>query len=209
MQVLGWLVFCLFLAYAFFSRPWRAHLNTPLLAVLPAFVVGLMLLWLVKAGVHEGLEVHLLGLTALTLMFGSQLSILAITAVYCLLAILDKAYWGTLGWNIVLIGVLQILLAAKVHRLVYHRLPHNFFIFVFLSSFLNAALVMVFTLFLLAGFLWLNSAHSLELIKTQVVQLIPLLAFPEAFVNGGLMAVLVIYRPQWVSGFNQNHYLRN
>ena len=208
-QALGWLIFFLFFFYAIFSRPWRVHINTPLLTVLPAFVVGLMLLWLVKAGVHKGLEVHLLGLTALTLMFGTQLSVLAISAVYCVLAVLGKSYWGALGWNMVLIGILPILLAAQIHRYVYRRLPHNFFIFVFLSSFLNGALVMIFTLVSLAGFLWLSSSYSSELITTQIIQLIPLLAFPEAFLNGGLMAILVIYRPQWVSGFSQDHYLSN
>lgn len=205
---LGWVVFGLFFAYALFAQPWKEHVDTRVLTVLPAFVVGLTLLWVVKAGLIEGLEVHVLGITALTLMFGTRLSILAISGLYALLAVLGKVDWAVFGWNVVLVGVLQILLAAHIHRFIYQRFPQNYFVFVFLSSFLNGALVITFTMLLLVGFMWLTSAYPPELIQSQFLQLTPLLIFPEAFVNGGLMAVMVIYRPQWVSGFDQNRYMR-
>jgi len=40
------------------------------------------------------------------------------------------------------------------------------------------------------------------------VLLTALLIFPEAFLNGALMAALVIYRPQWVPGFDESEYMR-
>lgn len=36
---------------------------------------------------------------------------------------------------------------------------------------------------------------------------LPLVMFPEVFVNGGLMTLLVVYRPEWVSSFLEWHYL--
>jgi uncharacterized membrane protein len=31
--------------------------------------------------------------------------------------------------------------------------------------------------------------------------------FPEAFINGFLITVLVVYRPQWVASFSDKQYL--
>ena len=206
---IGWLVLLIYIIHALWTRPWSSHPEMPLGSVWPAFMVGMLMIWLLKAGLHRGLEIHLLGLTAFTLMFGTRLAILGVVAVYILLAVTGKAAWLSLGWNALLVGVAPILLTSYIHRLVYCHLPHNYFIFVFISSFLNAMLVMVFTMLLLAGFLLLTSSHSPDLISNQFLQLTPLLVFPEGFLNGGLMAVLVIYRPEWVMGDNQDLYLRN
>lgn len=205
----GWFILLLFMSHALLTRPWQNHPDTPLSSIWPAFVVALMTIWLLKAGLQQGLEIHILGLTAFTLMFGSRLAILGVISVYLLLAVADKAAWSSLGWNALLVGVFPILLAAQIHRFVYRKLPHNYFVFVFLSSFLNGVLVMVFTMGLLTGFMLLTSVHPVDLIKNQFLLITPLLIFPEAFFNGGLMAVLVIYRPHWVLGYNQDLYLRN
>lgn len=206
---LGWLVLLLYVVHALWTRPWSSHPEMPLGSVWPAFMVGMLMIWLLKAGLHQGLEIHLLGLTAFTLMFGTRLAVLGVVGVYLLLAITGKAAWSSLGWNALLVGVAPILLATYIHRLAYRRLPHNYFVFVFISSFLNAVLVMIFTMMLLAGFMLITSSHSPELISSQFLQLTPLLVFPEGFLNGGLMAVLVIYRPDWVMGYNQELYLRD
>ena len=207
--ILGWVVFSIFFAYALVTTPRKAHIEASTLKILPAFIVCLMLLWILKAGLLKGLEIHVLGITSLTLVFGTRLAILGLTGLYCLLAVSGKVSWVTLGWNAVLVGFLQVMLAAGMHRFIYRKLPRNFFVFVFLSSFLNGALVMAFTILLLSGFLWLVSAYPANTIQTQFLQLTPLLLFPEAFLNGGLMAIMVIYRPEWVSGFNQQQYLSN
>ncbi len=206
---IGWFILLMFVAHAIWTRPWANHPDMPLGSVWPAFVVGMLMIWLLKAGLHQGLEIHLLGLTALTLMFGTRLATLGAVSVYLLLAASGKVAWSSLGWNALMVGVFPILLAAQIHRQVYRRLPHNYFIFVFVSSFLNAILVMIFTMGLLTAFILLTSSHSPELVRSQFLQLTPLLVFPEGFLNGGLMAVLVIYRPLWVMGYNQDLYLKD
>ena len=205
----GWIILLLYVFHSLLSRPWTHHPETPLGSIWPAFVVGLMMIWLLKAGLVEGLEVHLLGLTALTLMFGTRLAILGVVSIYLLLAIWNKVSWSVIGWNALLVGVFPILFAAQIHRLAYRYLPPNFFVFVFVSSFLSGALVMAFTMLLLSIFLLLTSAHPPELIRSQFMLISLLLIFPEAFINGGIMAVLSIYRPEWVLGFNQDRYLRD
>lgn len=207
--LIGWALLAALLLWIFASRPWRDIPEGPLLNVLPAFAVGLLLVWRLKAGLHAGLEIHLLGLTALTLMFGWRLATLGVFSVYLLLATSGKLPWAGLGWNTLLVGVLPILLAAYIHRFVYHKLPHNFFIFVFVSSFLNGAAVMIFTMLTLSAFMFATGSQPTELIQHEFMILIPLLMFPEAFLNGSLMAILVIYRPQWVLGFNEMKYMRD
>lgn len=40
------------------------------------------------------------------------------------------------------------------------------------------------------------------------MQILPLLMFGEAFINGGAMSLLVAYRPHWVATFHDHWYLR-
>jgi uncharacterized membrane protein len=37
---------------------------------------------------------------------------------------------------------------------------------------------------------------------------LPLMSFGEAFVNGMVMAMMVVYRPKWVMSFDDRLYLR-
>ncbi len=207
--VLGWLGFAGWIAYSVLTLPWCMCMDTPLGKALPAFVVGLLVLWLIKAGVHNGLEIHLLGLTAFTLMFRCRLAIIGVACLYCLLAMFGITSWASVGVNGLLVGVAPILFSAFIHRAIYRLLPHNLFIFVFLNSFVNGALTMLITIAGIVLFLLLFSNISTELIQHQFATLAPLLVFPEAFINGGIMVLLVIYRPQWVALFDQDEYLKN
>ncbi len=209
MALSGWAVLLLCLILILIGRPWRSFDDTQILRIVPAFTVGMLMIWQLKAGVHHGLEIHLLGLTAITLMFGRSLAVLASCSVYVILALSGKIGWMSLGWNGVLVGILPIFLSAEIHHRVQQKLPKNFFVFVFISSFLNAAMVMIFTMLLLSGFMWLSGTHTAGLIQHEFMMLIPLLIFPEAFLNGSLMAVLVIYRPHWVFGFDEEVYMRS
>ena len=51
-------------------------------------------------------------------------------------------------------------------------------------------------------------SYSAEaLARGDFILLLPLMMFPEAFVNGALMTIRVAYRPQWVASFRDQHYL--
>lgn len=60
---------------------------------------GLLLIWRIKAGLHQGMEIHLPGLTALILMFGRGLAIISILFVYVLLVLSGKTVWSGIDWN--------------------------------------------------------------------------------------------------------------
>ena len=170
-SIIGWFILLCFVSHALLTRPWISHPDMPLASVWPAFVIGLMMIWLLKAGLHEGLTIHLLGLTAFTLMFGSRLATLGVVSVYILLASSGKVAWSSLGWNALLVGVFPILLATQIHNLVYRKLPHNYFIFVFVSSFLNAVMVLVLTNGRWTCYRLLTSTHPFELIRQQFLMI--------------------------------------
>ena len=49
--------------------------------------------------------------------------------------------------------------------------------------------------------------HNMDRVWREYVPLFPLMFFPEAVLNGMLMSILVAMRPQWVSSFDDRHYL--
>jgi len=50
----------------------------------------------------------------------------------------------------------------------------------------------------------LDAAH----VGPEYFAVLPLMSFGEAFVNGMVMAMTVVYRPQWVMSFDDRLYLR-
>jgi len=82
-------------------------------------------------------------------------------------------------------------------------LPHNFFIYVFINAFLTGALSMLLCGYAASAVL----AMADYMPASSYLQVIPLLMFGEAFLNGMLMILLVAYKPQWVATFHDRWYL--
>ena len=92
--------------------------------------VTLMALWSIKTGVKPGLSFHVLGATALTLMFGWPLALLAL-ALVTLGATLAAAAGGLSAWqalsiNFLLMGALPVAVSHGIFRFVDRRLPNHF-----------------------------------------------------------------------------------
>lgn len=204
----GWLVCALLAIHAVRVVRWQALINAPFFKVYPGFVVGILVLWLLKAGVIEGLSVHLLGLTAFTLMFGAELAFLGTLAVYLLLAAKGSLALASVGLNALLIGVVPIVFTSAFHQWMKRLAPKNVFSFIFLSAYLNAALGLLFTVLLLAGFLWASGSQPADLLTSNLLRITPMLMLPEGFLNGGVAAVLVMFRPHWVAAYDDNFYLK-
>lgn len=87
--LLLWLVLLAFSLNASLLRTLGAHPLYQHLCLGGAIV--LVPLWTLRAGLHEGLEIHFLGLTSLTLLLGWRLALLA----PCL-TLLILAYFGVI-----------------------------------------------------------------------------------------------------------------
>jgi dTMP kinase len=57
---------------------------------------------------------------------------------------------------------------------------------------------------LLAHWGWVSWSQAVS----QGIELLPLLAFPEALMNGMAVTLMAVYRPQWLATFDEQRFLR-
>jgi uncharacterized membrane protein len=87
------------------------------------------------------------------------------------------------------------------------HLPANFFVYIFACAFFGAGLAMLTVIITGSGLLSIGGAYASEQLYRDYLQLIPLFMFPEAFITGLLMTLLIVYRPEWVTSFDDRRYL--
>jgi uncharacterized membrane protein len=197
------------LAVALYGAPWRAWLgDSERQWVWFGSMALLVVVWSMKAGITPGLSVRFLLVTALTLMHGWQLAIVAGALVLAVLSFVGVADWSLYGANLLCMAVVPALFTAWFHELVHARLPHNYFIYFFVTTFLGAALA-----FNLAGLVrvaLMAASGTLDALHAgpEYFAILPFMSFGEAVVNGTIIGMAVVYRPRWVMSFDDRLYLR-
>jgi uncharacterized membrane protein len=189
--------------------PWARLRDGHAMHVLLGTTVGVMLVWTMKAGFAAGLNLHLLGATLVTLMFGWSFAAVSISLVVLGIAINDGAGWQVFAINALLLGLLPVSVSYGLYRLVDRRLPNHLFVYIFLNAFFGAAIAIAAVGFTSTAVLGLAGAYTLEYLLDNYLRYYPLLMFPEAFLTGMLITVFVVYRPAWVSTFDDERYLKN
>ncbi len=206
------LVYWPLLAWAAWRAPWQ-RVQGRGSHVLFGAAVAVMLAWTLQAGLDDGLRLHMLGATLLTLMFGWHLAVVASFLVVLGVTIDGGAHagagsaWLALPLNALLLGLVPVTVSHGLYRLADRRLPNHFFVYIFLSAFFGAAVALGTAV--LASTLvhaWLG-VYSHEYLVYNYLRYFPLLAFPEAFITGMLMTVFVLFRPGWVWTFDDARYL--
>jgi uncharacterized membrane protein len=194
------------LFFALYRAPWAQLHSRAKRHVFLASSVSLVLLWNIRTHLGLGIEFHLLGTTAVTLVLGWPLAIIAASLAQVGVALTAVTNWNTYSIEIVANGVVPVLVTQIVHRLAQWKLPAHFFVYVFVGAFLGGALAMATSrLTLLAYALATGTASGSAALSSAYL---PLMALPEALLNGMLVTLLVAYRPQWVSTFDDNCYLQ-
>lgn len=169
----------------------------------------LLVLWQVKAQLPQGPALHFLGITAATLLLGLRLTLWLIAAVLLttftatLLVVPAKLGTGAqwlADWAVLTLVALQSYLQLW---LVHQRFGQQLFVYIFLAAFLGAALCTVSFVLLQSSVLWLLQPDVAVDIGSYLA-LSPLLALPEAILNGMAITLLLVYRPQWVATYRQN-----
>lgn len=188
------------------TAPWRRLADTTQLHVWLGSIVVLMLIWSMKAGVKPGLNLHLLGATALTLMFGRQLAILGLSVVMVAVTLNGAAGWAPYALNILVTAVFPCLAAHALLRIVERYLPANFFCYIFCAAFFGAAIAVVSTGWLASLVLWLAGVYTAEMLVNDYLPYYTLLGFAEAWLNGAAITLMVIYYPDWVGSFDDRRY---
>jgi uncharacterized membrane protein len=197
------LVYATLLLIAGLTAPWDKLLDKEGSNIYFGAVAFIAVVWILRAGIEPGHNYHLLGATALCLMFGWQFALLAVSLVLLITTWQGPAGWETFAVNALVMGAVPVLFTGFMLYACQRLLPHNFFIYVFINAFLTGALSML--LCGVAASAVLTMADYMP--ASSYLQVIPLLMFGEAFLNGMLMILLVAYKPHWVATFHDHWYL--
>lgn len=207
-QLLAAVLVCASLALAFRRLPLQAMRSEPRLQhLLYGSTILLMLTWSFRAGLSEGLSIHFLGMTTLTLMFGWDLALLAGSVALVLLTII-----GVEGWQMLPLNLLtQVLVPATACMLILNqvekRMPPNFFIYLFIVAFIGGGITVASSGLSLAFILGLAGVHDWDKIYTEYVRYLPLIMFPEGLINGILMTAMMVFHPDWIRTFDARRYI--
>ena len=196
------------LVLAAVSAPWRVWLeDRERQWVWLTSLAVLVAVWAMKAGITPGLSLRFLLVTSLTLMHGWQLAVIGGALALVVLNVAGLAGWGSFGADLLCVVIVPAVVTVQLHQLVHARLPHNYFIYFFVTVFLGSAIAYnlagLARVALLAASGTLDEAH----VGAEYFAVLPLMSFGEAFVNGMVMAMAVVYRPKWVMSFDDRLYL--
>jgi uncharacterized membrane protein len=196
-------------AVATATAPWRSWLGRSdrQHAYLGGLVV-LLIVWSLRAGVTPGLTLQFLLVSALTLMHGWSLAVIGIGVV---LGADGLQHGGFAAWpaNLLCFGIVPATSTALLHRLVEARLPHNYFVFFFGTAFAGSVVAFVLASLARLALLWFAGSLPRAQLGDEYLLLLPMMGLAEAFMNGLIVAVAVVYTPDWVRSFDDRLYLRH
>lgn len=208
LTLLGALVMAATLGFAAVTAPWRALLAAPERQhVLFGGLASLLLLWLMSVRIADGLWVHLLGVTTLTMVVGWRLTVLGGTVILL-------AHLWLMGLSLLaapMAWLLTIAVPASATRALVHVLRRhgfrNLFIYLLGAGFgggMASVLLMALTT------LPLLLAIGQEELSIQAVENVPIIwfmMFPEGFLNGMLVTAVTVFWPDVVKTFDDEWYL--
>ncbi|MFQ2190531.1 energy-coupling factor ABC transporter permease [Aeromonas jandaei] len=207
-QLAALLIWLLLLTFSLRRTLWQLLHDNPLYQhLLLGSAIALIPLWTLRAGLHDGLEVHFLGLTTLTLLLGWRLALLAPCLTLLVIDYFGVTNLADFGWQ-ALVGIaLPVASSWLLFLASWAWLPRHLFVYIFVAAFLGGALAISVKVAASALLMGLSGSYPWHTITADYLSIWPLLLFPEALLNGMAMTVLAIYRPHWVKTFFDRTYL--
>ena len=190
------------------TAPWQRFQRPEVMHVFLGSCVALLFLWQITTTQFPGLNYHYIGATLLTLMFGWQLALLAFSLVFLGMVLNGSSDWQSLPMNILVMGLVPILVSQLIYRLVDSKLPNHFFIYVFLNAFFGAGIALLAMIGIASSILILGDVYSFSQLASDYYPFVPLMIFPEGFITGMLITIFVVYRPTWVTSFDDDRYIK-
>ncbi len=193
---------------ALWRAPWtRLLADSTRLNLFLGACVALMVMWSIKAGISPGLNFHYLGATLLTLVFGWPLALVGMGLVLAAVSLNGLGGWQAYSMNALLMGAVPVAVSWVSYRLVDRLLPKNLFVYIFLCGFFGAALAMAATGLMSTAVFAVSETYSLEFLQDHYLPFFLLMVFPEAIITGSFVALLTVYRPEWVATYDEDAWL--
>jgi len=193
---------------ACYKSPWRLiKSNSRLQHLCFGASVALILLWSIKADISSGISIHLIGMTAMSLVLGWDLAIVCASISLALVTLASGSSWSSFAAN----GVITILLPVTVTyitaAIVDRKLPKNFFIYLFVCGFFCAGLCAMLIGLSVSLTLWVNDIHPWVTIQREIMTIIVLTIFPEGLLNGVFLSAIMAFYPDWIRSFDARSYI--
>ncbi|WP_037585541.1 energy-coupling factor ABC transporter permease [Stenoxybacter acetivorans] len=203
---------CLILMFITFPAACRI-IRTHHAAVVSATLM-LALFWGLRANITDGhlagMSYHLMGVALAALMLGAAgalwlCGMLMLAACVIFGGIDNLTAWGI---NLICCIIPPVFISTLLLRFAQKRLPENVFVYIFVNGFLAAIIGMAFIALCVGISLYSAQVFNTETLLQQVLPLFILIAWGDAFLTGLFSAVFIAFAPQFLSTFNDEHYLK-
>jgi uncharacterized membrane protein len=188
--------------------PWRRLLHNEHLHLFLGGCVALIVLWHVRGAALDELSFHFLGVTTFTLVFGWAFAIIGTSIAMIGVTLNGSAEWQIFAINELVVGVIPATISQISLILARTYLPKNFFVYVLGNGFITSGLAATVGGYTAAWVLISSDTLTYAKLSETILPFFPLIFFPEAFINGWAMTVLVCYRPNWVRSFSDDLYIK-
>ncbi|UCH46797.1 MAG: energy-coupling factor ABC transporter permease [Betaproteobacteria bacterium] len=189
--------------------PWGQFRDTGFQHVFFGACVAVFFIWQLRVGILPAVPMHFLCLTTLTLMFGVPLAIIAAAILTGAMCVTGAEGWQSWPGSFLALGVVPILLTRLMLLASQRYLPPNPFIYIFVVAFFGAAAAMLAAMAVNSLLLLGLEQMSLLQLRQSYLSVLPLMMFPEAFINGLIVTGLVVFRPEWIPSFDDEVYLKS
>lgn len=207
-EFLMWALSAGILVVALLRAPWHNFRDTGFQHVFFGSCVAAFFLWLLRAGIVPAIPIHLLCLTTITLMFGVPLAIVAAATLSVAMCLAGIETWQSLPLAFLAYGVVPVFISWAMFIASRRYLPPNPFIYIFVCAFFGAAASMLAAVLVNSALLVGSEQVSFTQLRESYLLILPLLMFPEAFINGMIVTGLVAFKPNWIPSFDDRIYLK-
>ena len=190
-----------------YTAPWHMVKQVENVNILLGWTVLLAILWHMKAGIHPGMNFHLIGATLFTLMFGWQFASIAMTWVLIAVTFNSGGDWASLPINGVVMIILPTLFTYMSLKLAVKFLPRHFFVYSVINGFLTAAFSMMLVVSSSIALLIAFGGYTWNFVVHKFLPFLPLMSFAEGFFTGMLITGMILFKPEWVMTFSDKDYL--
>lgn len=170
-------------------------------------ITCVFVLWLFRVSIYDGLIMHFLWLTSLTLVLGLRWAVIAASVVLLGSTIIGNDMWAMFGVNAILGLLLPIGVTYLIYMISFHRISRQVFVYIFLCAFFPGAISMALKMLSMSGYFYVEGLYTWDVIEYNYAQMTLLMIFPEAFFNGMTMTCLIIYKPELVYTFEDKFYI--
>lgn len=171
-------------------------------------LVCLFFLWNMRVELLPGFFWHLSGMVTITLMFGWSLAIVGGSVALLGIVIAGLNDWAGYLPSAILCVVMPASITQIILGLVRAYAPRHFFVYVLVNAFLAGGAIFVIMAGTIVTGLLLMGSHPWSELQHNFLYVTPMMLFPESMLNGWIIAILVGFKPHWVSSFSDEDYIQ-